>query len=274
MRPISAWLDTLIERVKGGDRYISTGFASIDHHIIGLTAGQLIVVSGRPSMGKSIFCFNIAKWVIYNGHRVLIFSLEMTADEVMDSFAGAALKVDTKMLQRPKQYIEMIGIERIKTWVDSLNGKLYIDDTGGHTPATIEAAVSELKPELVVIDNLNLLSGGRSFNSRYEEISYITRELKLIAKRCAVPVVCIAHLNRQCDTRDNKRPLLADFRDSGSVEQDANIIMFVYRRGLYDHSRDKNQPVEIIIAKARGASCGNADLTMDMPCNLFEEVQK
>ena len=217
---------------------VSTGIGDLDRVITGLNRSDLILLAARPGMGKTSFALNIARNVASISKKtVAFFSLEMTKEQLASRLLSAeALVGGTKLRTgriNPDEWKRLIGAGDVLR-----NADLYLDDTPGITVPEIKAKLRRLRHvDLVVIDYLQLMSTGRRNDNRVQEISEITRNLKNLAKEINVPVICLSQLSRASEQRQDHRPQLSDLRDSGSIEQDADIVLFLYREGYYD--RDK-----------------------------------
>lgn len=217
---------------------VSTGIADLDNVITGLNRSDLILLAARPGMGKTSFALNIARNVAVTAKKtVAFFSLEMTKEQLASRLLSAeALVGGTKLRTgklKPDEWKRLIGASDVLK-----NADLYLDDTPGITVPEMKAKLRRLKHiDLVVIDYLQLMSTGRRSDNRVQEISEITRNLKILAKEINVPVICLSQLSRASEQRQDHRPQLSDLRDSGSIEQDADIVLFLYREGYYDREK-------------------------------------
>lgn len=239
---------------------VSTGISELDSVITGLNRSDLILLAARPGMGKTSFALNIARNVASTSKKtVAFFSLEMTKEQLASRLLSAEALVGGTKLRTgrltPEEWKRLIGAGDVLK-----NADLYLDDTPGITVQEMKAKLRRLrKIDLVVIDYLQLMSTGRRTDNRVQEISEITRNLKILAKEINVPVICLSQLSRASEQRQDHRPQLSDLRDSGSIEQDADIVLFLYREGYYDHEKgaetvntavDQNSG-ECIVAKNR-----------------------
>jgi len=266
---IEQYLALLEARSRGQIRGISSGYSCLDYYIDGFLAGGLYVIAGRPKMGKTIFAINLLDNALRQDKRVLMLSLEMDSNEILDLIFARRMRVNSRLLKR--RAAELTD----QQWADITNIAGYLADGDrlhierrARTTQQIRDLIEQRNPDLLVIDNLNLLHGDTSYGNRVHEISSITAELKVMAGDYNIPIILIAHLNRQCDMREDKRPLLADLRDSGSIEQDANVVMFVYRPGYYDHNVDQ-RICEIIIAANRSGEVGYINYMADLSTSNF-----
>lgn len=238
---------------------VSTGIGELDSVITGLNRSDLILLAARPGMGKTSFALNIARNVAAAKKTVAFFSLEMTKEQLASRLLSAEALVGGTKLRTgrlsPEEWKRLIGAGDVLK-----NTELYLDDTPGITVPEIKAKLRRLHGvDLVVIDYLQLMSTGRRNDNRVQEISEITRNLKILAKEINVPVICLSQLSRASEQRQDHRPQLSDLRDSGSIEQDADIVLFLYREGYYDREKgaetvnaavDQNSG-ECIVAKNR-----------------------
>jgi replicative DNA helicase len=237
---------------------LSTGFSDLDRAIIGLNKTDLILLAARPGMGKTSFALNIAENVAKNGYKVGFFSLEMSKEQltnrIISSTAGiSGRKVRTGQFSKEEweQFTELC--EKLSAL------GLYIDDTANITVPEMKARLRRLGGlDLVIIDYLQLVSCARSNPNRVQEISTITRHLKIMAKELEIPVICLSQLSRASEHRSEHRPILSDLRDSGSIEQDADVVMFLYREGYYSKDDpDVSNESECIISKNRHGETGS-----------------
>lgn len=244
---------------------ISTGIRNLDNLITGLNRSDLILLAARPGMGKTSFALNIARSVAVVGKKtVAFFSLEMSKEQLSSRLLSTEGLIEGSRLRigklTPEEWTRLIEAGDILS-----RSNIYIDDTPGITIPEMKAKLRRLrKVDLVVIDYLQLMSTGRRSDNRVQEISEITRNLKIMAKELNVPVITLSQLSRASEKRDDHRPQLADLRDSGSIEQDADIVLFLYREGYYDKNNedentDKNSG-ECIVAKNRHGEAGTVKL--------------
>ena len=260
------------ESVKGSG--LSTSYKGLDSIIFGLNPSDLILIAARPGMGKTSFATNIATNVgkKYLAKKVCIFSLEMSKDQIASRILSSEARVTSEQMRT--------GQIREKQWndigqaVDVLSRlEIYIDDTAGITIGEMKAKLRRMKNlGLVVIDYLQLMSTGRKDGNRVAEISEITRSLKIMAKELNVPVIALSQLSRSPEKRDDKRPMLSDLRDSGSIEQDADIVMFLYRDGYYNQEAQYPNACECIVAKNRHGSTGTVKMNWDGQFTRFMGV--
>ena len=250
---------------KGNVTGISTGFTDLDNITAGLQNSDLIIVAARPAMGKSAFAINIAtNAAVKSNVPVAIFNLEMSKEQVGNRILCSEAMIDSNKV-RTGQLGDDDWVKLANTIGSLSEAPIYIDDTPGISIMEIRAKCRKLKLEkdigLVVIDYLQLIqgSGGRN-SSREQEISEISRSLKIIAKELNIPVIALSQLARATEKRDDKRPMLSDLRESGAIEQDSDIVMFLYRDDYYNKESEKRNIAEVIIAKHRGGSTGTVEL--------------
>ena len=251
---------------KGGLTGISTGFADLDKLTTGLQASDFILVAARPSMGKTAFTLNIAADVALRSKKsVAFFSLEMSAGQLVQRMLCAEGGVDSQKV-RVGQLADK-DWEKIIAAADRLSqAPIYIDDTPGITVMDLRSKARRLKAEhgldLVIIDYLQLMQGRASKNSdnRQQEISEISRSLKALARELDVPVIALSQLSRSVESRQVKKPMLSDLRESGSLEQDADIVMFLYREDYYDPDTENKNITDVIIAKHRNGPVDTVQL--------------
>ena len=258
---------------------ISTGFTDIDKITLGFQKSDLIIIAGRPSMGKTALALNIAENVVRQTEQtLLIFSMEMSAEQVVRRFIGSLAKIDLQNLMRGKLGDnDWEGIDNALSFLRNKN--ILLDDTPALSPTELRSRARRVKREnkdlaMIIVDYIGLMQvHGRSDN-RVQEISEISRSLKALAKELDVPIVALSQLNRAVESRPNKRPILADLRDSGAIEQDADVIAFLYRHWQYDKS-DLNikEQAEINIAKQRNGPTGTKKLYFREEIAKFENLE-
>lgn len=251
---------------KGTVTGIPTGFIDLDYKLSGLQPSDLILVAARPSMGKTAFVLNIAQYVAFKKNRsVAIFSLEMSKEQLVNRLFSLESQVDAQALRT--------GNMKDSDWEKLIEGagiigqsKLIIDDTPGISVSELRSKCRKYKLEndldLIIIDYLQLMTGsvGRSSESRQQEISEISRSLKGLARELNVPVIALSQLSRAVESRPDKRPMLSDLRESGAIEQDADVVMFIYRDEYYNKDSEYKKQAEIIIAKQRNGPVGTVHL--------------
>lgn len=255
---------------------LSTGFDDLDEKTSGLQRSDLIIVAGRPSMGKTTFAMNIAEHAALEAPSpVAVFSLEMPAEQLAMRMIASLGRVELQALRTGK--LSEQDWSRIISAITLLNEKknIFIDDTAGLTPTDLRARARRLHREhglsLIVIDYLQLMQIAGGGENRTNEISEISRSLKAIAKELEVPVVALSQLNRSLEQRPDKRPVMSDLRESGAIEQDADVIMFIYRDEVYNpDSEDNKGKAEVLIRKQRNGPIGKVDLTFLGKYTRFE----
>ncbi len=257
---------------------VHTGYQKLNELTAGFQPSDLIIIAGRPSMGKTAFALNVAmRAAVTADVPTAIFSLEMSMESLMTRMLCAWGKVDLSRVRRG--FLDDEDWIRLHEAADHLrSAPVFIDDTPALSTLEIRARCRRLKAEkqlgLVVVDYLQLMRAGRRIDSREQEISEISRNLKALAKELDVPVIALSQLNRKLEERADKRPMLSDLRESGAIEQDADVIMFVYRDQVYNKSDDnpKKGMAEIIIGKQRNGPLGNVELSFVDYCTAFEEL--
>ena len=244
---------------------IATGFTDLDNRTAGLHNSDLILIAARPAMGKSAFALNIATNAAINEKvPVAIFNLEMSKTQLVNRMLCSEAMVDSNKVRTGK--IDEEDWIKLATALGPLSeAPIYIDDTPGISISEIRAKCRKLKLEknigLVVIDYLQLIQGsGKKNSSREQEISEISRSLKIIAKELDVPVIALSQLSRESEKRQDHKPMLSDLRESGAIEQDADLVMFIYRDDYYNQDSEKKNIAEIILAKHRAGATGTIEL--------------
>lgn len=264
---------------KGGTTGIPSGFQDLDKMTAGFQRSDLIIVAARPSVGKTAFALNIAQNVgVRAKETVAIFSLEMSAAQLVQRMICAESNVDAGRMRTG--FLEGDDWEKLTMAIGSLSeASIYIDDTPGITVADIRAKCRRLKKEkglgMILIDYLQLIQGrGKAGENRQQEVSEISRTLKQIARELEVPVIALSQLSRGVEQRQDKRPLMSDLRESGSIEQDADIVAFLYRDDYYDKESEKKNIIEIIIAKQRNGPVGTVELAFLKQFNKFVSIDR
>jgi replicative DNA helicase len=263
---------------KGHITGIPTKFVDLDYKTSGLHNSDLILVAARPAMGKTAFALNIAQnAAVYSGVPVAIFSLEMSKEQLVSRILCSEAMVDSQKVKTGK--LEDDDWKKIARALGPLSeAPIYIDDTPGISISEIRAKCRRLKLEknlgLVVIDYLQLMQGRGKTESRQQEISDISRSLKILAKEINVPIITLSQLSRAPEARADHRPILSDLRESGAIEQDADIVMFLYRDDYYNPESDKKNIAEVILAKHRSGSTGTVELTWLGTYTKFANVEK
>lgn len=258
---------------------LRTGFASLDDKLSGMKPGQLIVMAGRPGMGKSSLMSNIAcNGAIQHDYKVAIFSLEMTKNEIVERMLMSESRINSVKFRSGK--FNDSDYRRLSEATGLLNmAPIHIDDTGGLTPLALRAKARRLDRrhdlDMVIVDYLQLMHVGNHQGNRQQEVSQISRSMKELAKEIEVPVIALSQLSRSCEHREDKRPILSDLRESGAIEQDADVVLFVYRPAVYkgdvdSQGRDISQDAEIIIGKQRNGPTGKIEGRFNGPIMQFE----
>ncbi len=258
---------------------VSTGFTDIDRMTSGLQPSDLIIVAGRPSMGKTAFCLNIAQNVGRNNEAIIpvgIFSLEMSKEQLVTRLLSSESEIEhtklrTGTLSASELPILFKAANRLK------DAAIFIDDSPSLSILELRARARRLKKEhglgLIIVDYLQLMRGRTSIERREQEISEISRFLKALAKEIHVPVIAISQLNRRVEDRDDRRPRLSDLRESGAIEQDADLIMFIYRDEVYNKDRAENKGIaEILIEKQRNGPTGKVEVAFIDKCTSFRNL--
>ena len=258
---------------------VPTGFSELDYKTAGLHGSDLILIAARPAMGKTAFALNIATNASVRAKvPVAVFSLEMSKDQLVNRILCSEAMVDSNKVRTGK--LEENDWTKLAESIGPLSeAEIYIDDTPGISVTEIRAKCRKLKLEknigMVVIDYLQLVQGSNKRNgSREQEISEISRSLKILAKELNVPVIALSQLSRAAEQRPDHRPMLSDLRESGAIEQDADIVMFLYRDDYYNEDSEKKDIAEVIIAKHRGGSTGTVELLWLGSYTKFVNLEK
>ena len=266
----------MLSHTEGDITGISTGFNEMDEMTAGLQRGELIVIAGRPSMGKTTLAVNIAENAAI-GSKVptAIFSMEMSAEQLTFRMLGSIGRVNQSRLRRGKLSDE--DWSRIDSAVTMMSAApIHIDDSAGLTPTEVRARARRLKREhglgLVVVDYLQLMQVTGTVENRATEISEISRSLKALAKELNVPVIALSQLNRSVEQRADKKPVMSDLRESGAIEQDADLIVFIYREEVYEPDTPRKGIADIIIGKQRNGPIGEFRLTFLGEFTKFENL--
>lgn len=265
-------------KLDGNVTGVATGFIDLDYRTAGLQPSDLVLIAARPSMGKTAFALNIAEYVAFHDDKcVAIFSLEMSKEQLVNRLFSLESRVDAQKLRT--------GNLQTNEWMQLMEGagivgqsKLIIDDTPSISVSQLRSKCRKYKQEqgleLIMIDYLQLMSASGRTESRQQEISDISRALKALARELNVPVVALSQLNRGVEQRDDKRPMLSDLRDSGAIEQDADVVMFIYRDDYYNKDSDRKGVSEIIIAKQRNGPIGTVDLAWLPEYTKFANLER
>ncbi|MCI9102204.1 MAG: replicative DNA helicase [Lachnospiraceae bacterium] len=283
--PIKQVALNVLERIEAASKSegtvtgIPTGFIDLDYKTSGMQPSDLVLLAARPSMGKTAFVLNLVDYVaVRKGMPCMIFSLEMSKEQLVNRMLSMESNVDSQKLRTGSltdadwdAVVEGIGIIG--------NSKLLIDDTPGISITELRSKCRKIKLEyglsMVIVDYLQLMSGsGRSGDNRQQEISEISRSLKALAREIQAPVVALSQLSRACESRQDHRPMLSDLRESGAIEQDADVVMFLYRDDYYNKDTDRPNVAEVIIAKQRNGPIGTVELLWRPEFTKFVNMAK
>lgn len=283
--PIRQVVMNALERIERASKQsgsvtgISTGFTDLDYRTAGLQPSDLILIAARPSMGKTAFALNIAQYVAFHEHKACaFFALEMSKEQLVNRLFSLEARVDAQLLRTGN-----LSEEDWASLVESAgiigDSKLIIDDTPGISISELRSKCRKYKLEhgldMIMIDYLQLMSGsGRNTDSRQQEISDISRSLKSLARELNVPVVAMAQLSRAVEQRPDHRPMLSDLRESGAIEQDADVVMFIYRDEYYNKDTELKGISEIIIAKQRNGPIGTVNLAWLPQYTKFANLER
>lgn len=259
---------------------VPTGFLDLDRKLGGLRPGQLVIVAARPAMGKTSFALNLASnAAVQYDKKVGIFTMEMESDELLMRMMSSASEVSMDNMLKgfgmnQKKMLRIAGAAEVLS-----SKEIYIDDSGANTILDIRAKTRRLKAEikgldLIIIDYMQLMSASRNRENRQQEISEISRSLKILAKEIGIPVIALSQLNRGLENRDDKRPKLSDLRESGAIEQDADIVMFIYRDEVYNEETEEPGVSEIIIGKNRHGAIGKIKLRFLKEFTAFRDLNE
>ncbi|WP_059105073.1 replicative DNA helicase [Shouchella shacheensis] len=269
----------MLQQTRGDITGIATGFSELDTMTAGFQRNDLIIVAARPSVGKTAFALNIAQNVATKTEEnVAIFSLEMGASQLVTRMLCAEGNIDAQRMRTGA--LEDEDWHKLSMAMGSLSkAGIYIDDTPGVKVGEIRAKCRRLKQEsglgMILIDYLQLIQGnGRGGENRQQEVSEISRTLKAIARELEVPVIALSQLSRGVESRQDKRPMMSDIRESGSIEQDADIVAFLYRDDYYDKESETKNIIEIIIAKQRNGPVGTVELAFVKEYNKFVNLER
>jgi len=258
-------LDTWANRKGDSHTGIPSGFIDLDDKLSGFQKSDLIILAARPSMGKTALALNLARnaAVKYN-HKIGIFSLEMSMQQLAERLLTSEARVDSHLVRTGK--LAKKDWQKIPDAADKLVGaNIFIDDSAGLSIMELRAKarqlVSEKNIEILFIDYIQLLSAGKRFESRQQEISYISRSLKALAKELDIPIVALSQLSRAPESRTDHRPVMSDLRESGAIEQDADVVLFIFRKFVYSKEPEDKGLGEIIISKHRNGPTGLVNVT-------------
>jgi replicative DNA helicase len=270
-----------LHRNKGGIRGIPTGLRDLDKLLAGLQRSDLIVIAARPSMGKTALMLNIALNIATKAKQgsVLVFSLEMSKEQLVDRLLAAEAGVDAWKL-RTGEGLTDTDFERLSAGMGALaEAPIFIDDTSGITVSDLRTKARRLHHQhplaAIMVDYLQLMSGGSRFAAmanRVQEISEISRSLKILARELNVPVIALSQLSRSVESRTPQIPQLADLRESGSIEQDADIVAFLYREEYYNPDSGRQNITDILVKKHRNGPVKNIELYFDRQRQRFRDL--
>ena len=266
-------------KTKGGITGISTGFTDLDYKTSGFHNSDLIIIAARPAMGKTSFILNVAESMAFRQNKaVAIFSLEMSKQQLVNRLFAMQARVDSMSIRNGNLKDEEWG-RLIESAGVVGNSRLLIDDTPGITVRELRSKCRKYQLEhgldIVMVDYLQLMSGsGRPGDSRQQEISDISRALKILARELNVPIVALSQLSRAVESRQDHRPMLSDLRESGAIEQDADIVMFLYRDEVYHKDTEMKGIAEVIIAKQRNGPIGTVSLAWLADYTKFSNLEK
>ena len=271
-------LDNWGSRKKGTLTGIPTGYYDLDNLLSGMQKSDLIICAGRPSMGKTALALCMARNAAVDyGHRVGLFSLEMSNTQLVERLLTAEAKVDSHLVRTgrlPKN--EWKKLSQAAGPLSDAN--IYIDDSAGLNIMDLRAKARQLKAEkdidLLIVDYIQLLHSGVKIESRQQEISYISRSLKALAKDLNIPVLALSHLSRAVENRTDHRPIMSDLRESGAIEQDADVILFIYRKYMYSKNEEDKGLGEIIVSKHRNGPTGSMDISFIDRYARFENLSR
>lgn len=268
----------IASRNNGAVTGIATGFIDLDYRTAGMQPSDLILLAARPSMGKTAFVLNIAQHVAFKlNHTVAVFSLEMSKEQLVNRLFSLESRVDSQHI-RTGQLSDSEWENLIESAGVIGKSNLIIDDTPGISIAELRSKCRKYKLEhdlkMIIIDYLQLMSGSGKSDSRQQEISDISRSLKALARELSVPVIALSQLSRAVEQRPDHRPMLSDLRESGAIEQDADVVMFIYRDDYYNKDTERKDIAEIIIAKQRNGPIGTVELAWLPNYTKFANLQK
>lgn len=261
---------------KGAITGVASGFKDLDTKTSGWQRSDLVIVAARPSMGKTAFAVNMAEHAVMSGGSVLIFSMEMPAEQIVMRMISSLGRIDQTLLRtgqlRDEDWTRFTGaVSQLK------DKRLYIDDTAALTPGEVRSRARRVAREageldMVVVDYLQLMRTAKQSENRATEISEISRSLKALAKELRCPVVALSQLNRQLESRPDKRPMNSDLRESGAIEQDADVILFIYRDEVYNEDTEDQGIAEVIIGKQRNGPIGKVRVKFTGNLTKFEDL--
>ena len=265
---------------KGAVTGVPTGFPDLDRYFAGLQPSTLVLIAARPAMGKTAFALNIADYAaLKHDYKVAIFSLEMSRQDLMRRFLAIEALVDSSKFKTGElDYEDMDKLVDVGNVFDTPNLMLF--DKADITPTELRSKCRKIKLErgldLIIIDYLQLMESGKGGQeNRQQEISTISRSLKLLAKELDIPVIALSQLSRSVEQRSgDHKPMLSDLRESGAIEQDADVVMFIYREEVYKPDTEKKNLAEILISKNRSGSTGSVDLVWQPQYTRFASAER
>ena len=254
----------MASKLKGTITGLPTGFTELDYKTAGLQPSDLILIAARPSMGKTAFVLNLAQYICFHENAcAAVFSLEMSAEQLVNRMLALESGVEANKIRTGD--LQEADWERLSFGAGVVGkSSLIIDDTPGISIGELRSKCRKYKMDhdlkIIIIDYIQLMTGTGHSESRQQEVSEISRSLKSLARELNVPVIALSQLSRAVEKRDDKRPMMSDLRESGGLEQDADVVMFIYREDYYDHDTDRKNISEIIIAKQRNGPIGTVEL--------------
>ena len=275
---VNEYIDTVYSKKNSNELdYLLTGYNEFDKLTAGLQKSDLIIIAGRPSMGKTAFAMNVAQDIVFNQKKkVGFFSLEMSSQSIALRMLSSLSSVSMQKIRTGDYESSPQDTKAVTSAIEMMNDcDFYIDDTAAISPMDLRSKARRMKREagidLIVVDYLQLMSIPRFSENRVNEVGEVTRSLKAVAKELDIPVIALSQLNRGVETRNDKRPFLSDLRESGSIEQDADLIVFLYRDEVYDPNTDQKNIAEIRVEKHRNGQTGFVKLTWVPHCTRFED---
>tara|TARA_Y100001970_G_scaffold123247_1_gene152782 strand:+ start:1080 stop:2432 length:1353 start_codon:yes stop_codon:yes gene_type:complete len=275
---VKSYIDKVYSK-KGEDGldYLNTGYAELDKLLSGLQKSDLVIIAGRPSMGKTAFAMNVAQDIVFKQKKkVGFFSLEMSAESIALRMLSSLSSVSQQKIRTGDYEVSSKDTKSVTSAIEMMHDcDFFIDDTAAISPMELRAKARRMKRssgiDVIVVDYLQLMSIPKYSENRVNEIGEVTRSLKALAKELDIPVIALSQLNRGVEARQDKRPFLSDLRESGSIEQDADLIIFLYRDEVYNENTDKRNIAEIRVEKHRNGPIGVVQLTWVPHCTRFED---
>jgi replicative DNA helicase len=271
-------LDNWGSRKKGTLPGVPTGYFDLDDILSGLQKSDLIICAGRPSMGKTALALSIARnAALEYGHKVGVFSLVMSNTQLVERLIAAEVRVDSHLVRTGR--LPQNVWKRLTQAAGPLSeANMFIDDSAGLHVMELRAKARQLKAEhdvdLIIVDYIQLLNAGGKIESRQQEISFISRSLKALAKDLNIPILALSQLSRAVENRTDHRPIMSDLRESGAIEQDADVILFIYRKYVYSKDEEDKGLGEIIVAKHRNGPTGSVDIAFVSQYAKFENLSR